>query len=436
MVSSAVVDAAGRPTVCAQSHVGRVREQNEDSFLVDEALGLYAVADGMGGHAAGEIASQLALQVLQRVMREGQPRIDQQRADPRSREANLAVLKLLEEAVHAACLAVHELGMSDETKRGMGTTLTLLLALGMKAFVAHVGDSRMYLVRGDKTHQLTQDHTLQNELLKRGKLSPEAISKVAQKNALTRAIGVYASVDVDTLQLDLLPGDRLLLCSDGLYTYLKKGELASILEGPPEQAPARLIALANQRGGHDNITAIVLATGDAPDNEPARLKRLTLETLQKAQLFRYLNYQELVRITNVTEPRRFVSGECIFNQGDVGDELYVVLTGKVRVHQGETTLVEIGPGEHFGEMALVDREPRSASVTAVEEADLLVMKRRDFLGLVKHERDVAVKLLWQFLGVLTARLRNTSRELGAAKEQLSGEDLELSLNDLEIEPSS
>jgi serine/threonine protein phosphatase PrpC len=148
MISSRVVETV-RPTVCAQSHVGRVREQNEDSFLVDEALGLYAVADGMGGHAAGEVASRLALQVLLRVVREGQERVAQARAEPRSREAAHGVSKLLEEAVHAACLAVHEVGTNDETKRGMGTTLTLLLAIGMKAFVAHVGDSRMYLVRGD-----------------------------------------------------------------------------------------------------------------------------------------------------------------------------------------------------------------------------------------------------------------------------------------------
>lgn len=421
-------------TVAAQTNVGRVREQNEDSFLLDEKLGLYAVADGMGGHAAGEVASRMTLETVQRVVRENYGRVSGYRAEPRSRDAAQSVLKLLEEAALAACLAVHELGIADESKRGMGTTLTLMLAVDSHAFVAHVGDSRMYLVRGDKIHQLTEDHSLQNELLKRGKLSPEAISRVPQKNALTRAIGVYASVDVDTLQLDLLPGDRLLLCSDGLYTYLKKGELSSILEARPEEAATRLIALANQRGGHDNITAIVIATGNAPDSEPTRIKRLTLETLQKATLFKYLNYQELVRVITITEARRFVADECIFREGDLGDELFVVLSGKVRVHHGETSLVELGPGEHFGEMALVDREPRSASVTATEDTHLLVMKRRDFLGLVKHERDVAVKLLWQFLGVLTARLRNTSRELGAAKEQLSSDDLdEISLRDIDIE---
>jgi CRP-like cAMP-binding protein len=180
----------------------------------------------------------------------------------------------------------------------------------------------------------------------------------------------------------------------------------------------------------------VLSAGDAPETERARLQRLTLETLQKAMLFKYLNYQELVHVVNLTETRRFVVDERIFGEGEAGDELFVVLTGKVRVHHGEQLLVALGPGEHFGEMALVDRQPRSASVTALEETHLLVMKRRDFLGLVKHERDVAVKLLWQFLGVLTARLRNTSRELGVAKGQLSSDELDvLSMNDLEIEES-
>lgn len=429
---------AERLTAAALTHVGRVREHNEDGHVIDDKLGLYAVADGMGGHAAGEVASGLAIETIQRVIREGYGRVSAYRAAPQSREAAHSVLKLLEEAAQAACQAVHDEGTRDDDRRGMGTTLSAMLVTDTQAFVAHVGDSRIYLLRGDKVHQLTQDHTLQNELLKRGKLSPEAISRVAQKNALTRAIGVYSSVEVDTLQLDVLPGDRLLLCSDGLYAYLKKGELNSILEAPPAEAAQRLIALANQRGGHDNITALVLRAGDAPDSEHMRLQRLTLDTLQRAMLFKYLNYQELVRVTNMTETRRFVAEEHIFSDGDVGDELFVVLTGKVRVHQGGTMLVELGPGEHFGEMALVDRQPRSASVTAVEDTHLLVMKRRDFLGLVKHERDIAVKLLWQFLGVLTARLRNTSRELGVAKGLLSSDelDLELSLNDLEIEPEA
>jgi len=430
-----VTEDVGRLSAWALTNVGRVRDHNEDAHLLDPELQLFAVADGMGGHAAGEVASKLALETFRRVVGEGQSRLERLRVDPESREAKREVLKLLEEAAHAACAAVFEAGRDDETKRGMGTTLCALLAVNRHAFIAHVGDSRIYLIRGAKTHQLTQDHTLQNELLKRGRLSAEEIGRVKQKNALTRAVGVYASVDVDTLDLDVLPGDRILLCSDGLYGYLKKGELSSILAGPAADAPQRLIALANQRGGHDNITALVLSAGEADtSNAQDELAKLKLQTLQGVPLFRFLNYQELVKAASLTDLRHFVADEVIFNEGDQGDELFVVLSGGVRVHKGDQILVEFGHGEHFGEMALIDREPRSATVSAVDDTRLLVMKRPDFFHIIKHERDMAVKLLWQFLGVLTERLRATSRELGEAKGQLALEEL-LALDDSDLEES-
>ena len=424
-----------RLSAWAQTNVGRVREHNEDAHLVDDGLQLFAVADGMGGHAAGEVASQLALEVFSKVVRAGEEGVAAFRATPESRDAKREVLRLLEDAAHAACAAVFEAGRADEAKRGMGTTLSALLAVGSQAFIAHVGDSRIYLVRGDKTHQLTQDHTLQNELLKRGRLTAEEIGRVKQRNALTRAIGVYANVDVDTLDFDILPGDRILLCSDGLYSYLNKGELASILEGPATDAPQRLIALANQRGGHDNITVLLLSAGAiGASSEQGELAKLKLKTLQAVPIFRFLNYQELVKVASLTELRHFVADEVIFKEGDPGQELFVVLSGGVRVQKGDQFLVEFGQGEHFGEMALIDREPRSATVTAVDDTRLLVMKRPDFLHIIKHERDMAVKLLWQFLGVLTERLRATSRELGEAKGQLALEDL-LALDDADLEES-
>ncbi len=417
----------------ALTHVGRVRDHNEDKHLVDEGLQLFAVADGMGGHAAGEVASELALETFIEIVEAGAAHVAALREAPESREARREVLKLLEAAAHAACAAVFEAGRNDERKRGMGTTLCVLLAVPDRAFIAHVGDSRIYLVRGGKTHQLTQDHTLQNELLKRGRLSAEEIGRVKQKNALTRAVGVYASVDVDTLDLDVLPGDRFVICSDGLYAYLKKGELASILEGPAALAPQRMIALANQRGGHDNITAVVLSAGDADAVSPqGDLAKLKLQTLQAVPIFRFLNYQELVKVASLTDVRHFLPDEVIFREGDDGEEFFVVLSGGVRVSKGDQALVELGHGEQFGEMALIDREPRSATVSAMEDTRLLVMKRPDFFHVIKHERDTAVKLLWQFLGVLSERLRSTSRELGEARGQLELEDL-LALDDGDIE---
>ena len=182
---------------------------------------------------------------------------------------------------------------------------------------------------------------------------------------------------------------------------------------------------------------MVVAAEAQGDSEGHKLAQLKLETLQTATLFRYLNYQELVKVANITDVRHFVGDEFVFTEGDPGDELFVVLSGKVRVQKGSTTIVTLGQGEHFGEMALVDKEPRSATVSAVEDTRVLVMKRADFLYFIKHERDLAVKLLWQFLGVLSARLRNTSRELGEARDRLSTdveEMLMLADEDLEESP--
>jgi PPM family protein phosphatase len=424
-----------RVSAWAETSVGRVRDHNEDALLVDEPLAMYAVADGMGGHAAGEVASRLALETLQRVVHQGRDRIERLAADPTSKVSAREVQQLLEDAALLACHVVHDAGQADEQKRGMGTTLSVLLIVASQGFIAHVGDSRIYLLRGTKPYQLTQDHTLQNELLKRGKLTPEQVAQVKQKNALIRAIGVYATVEVDTLRLDVFPGDKFLLCSDGLHGYLQKDELAAIFDGPLEQAAPRLVALANQRGGHDNITAVVVSTGEARASERQHIAKLKLETLRGATLFRFLNYQELVRIANLTEVRHFVADEPIFQEGTQGDELFVVLTGRVRVRKGGTPIVELGPGEHFGEMALIDRGPRSASVSAIEETRVLAMKRRDFLGIIKHERETGVKLLWQFLGVLTERLRNTSRELGEVRGKLELSDM-LDLDDEDLEAIS
>jgi serine/threonine protein phosphatase PrpC len=330
------------------------------------------------------------------------------------------VLRMLEGAVQEACSAVHAEGQRDDTKRGMGTTLTGLLVIGSRGFLAHVGDSRLYLYRQGSVHQLSEDHSLINELLKRGRLTREQIEKVQYKNAVTRAVGVHESVEADTLDFDVLAGDRFLLCSDGLHGYLEDTEIPKLFEEiPEEELSARLIDLANERGGKDNITSIVVRIPDAESgvDKLARDVSLKMEVLHRMPLFRFLTFQELVRVLNVTEVRSFDSGQPVVREGEDGDELFVVLTGKVRVHTGDAVLTHLGQGQHFGEMALVDKSPRSASVTADEPSKLLVLRRRDFFEIIRKDHDIAVKLLWSFLGELTERLRQTSQALGKQREK-------------------
>jgi serine/threonine protein phosphatase PrpC/CRP-like cAMP-binding protein len=402
--------------------VGRVRERNEDAFLVDRKLQLFVVADGMGGHAAGEVASALAAKTVREVVaghRDALLEFEQ----GHGATTRTDLLRLMESAVQQACSAVYQEGVADETKRGMGTTLDALLVVGSRGFIGHVGDSRVYLLRQGSVHMLTEDHSLINELLKRGRLSREQIDKLQYKNAVTRAVGVHGSVEVDTLDFDVLKGDQFLLCSDGLHGYFEEAEFARLFAETPEgELAERLIALANERGGKDNITAIVVKVPDAEAgvDRLARDVNLKLEVLHQMPLFRFLTYQELVRVLNLTQVRAFEAGAEVVSQGDDGDELFIVLTGRVQVEAGGAAIAALGPGEHVGEMALIDKAARSADVRALEPSSLLSIRRRDFFDIIRKDHAIAVKLLWSFLGVLSERLRNTSRELGAAREAGGG----------------
>ena len=412
----------------ARTDVGRLRDHNEDNYLVDKKLSLSVVADGMGGHAAGEVASALAVRIIHEEIKAHREVIEAFGAEGADERAgSKEILNVLEQAVQRACAKIHEEAKADPAKRGMGTTLSALLIAGSQGFIAHVGDSRIYLLRGGKIQQVTEDHTVYNELVKRGKLTRDQIEKVAQKNAITRAVGVYERVEVDTLTIEVLPGDQFLLASDGLHGYIAHtAELEPYLEeADGETAAEELIALANRKGGKDNITAVLVRLGEGGDEDSVRAKRLALkrDVLVKMPLFSRLNERELLRIMQVAEVRAFATGDVIVQEGDRGDELFIVLTGLVQVTRGDTVLLEVGTGDHFGEMALIRAMPRSATVTAVEESELITLHRADFFEILRKEHELAVKLLWQFLGVLADRLDQTSRDLSNAKTELLAEDI-------------
>jgi serine/threonine protein phosphatase PrpC/CRP-like cAMP-binding protein len=419
----------------AATDVGKVRDHNEDNFLVDKKLALFIVADGMGGHAAGEVASAIAVRTVHEEVKKERAIIEQY-SQHAPEVSTRDVVALLEYAVQRACAKVHEEAQADVAKRGMGTTLSSLLVVGQKGFIAHVGDSRIYLMRGGRVQQVTEDHTVMNELIKRGKLSREQIEKVAQKNAITRAVGVYERVEVDTLVLEVLPGDVFMLCSDGLCGYLEGAEeLAPPLALEGGAAPKALIDLANDRGGKDNITSVVVRLGDegAFDEARARLLNLKREVLAKMPIFSRLSERELLRVMQAVEVRSYADQGVVIKEGDKGDELFIVLTGKVAVSRGEQILTYLGPGEHVGEMALIRSVPRSATVKAEGPAELIAIRRTDFFEILRKEHELAVKMLWQFLGVLADRLDQTSSELRHAKQELTAEDISADVSDVREE---
>ena len=222
------------------SDTGRRRRRNEDNYVV--APPLFGVADGMGGAQAGEVASQLAASALEA-------------GDPEALEGT----KRLDALIQEANRRIYDRASTDPTASGMGTTMTVALVEGMTVAIGHVGDSRAYLVRGEQMEQLTEDHSLVNELLKTGKLSEEEAQVHPQRSVITRAVGTDPDVDVDGFTIDAEEGDVFLICSDGLSDMVEDEEILEVVHqnrDDLDRAVKGLVAAANRGGGEDNITAV------------------------------------------------------------------------------------------------------------------------------------------------------------------------------------
>jgi len=261
------VEAVGR------TDVGQRRDHNEDSFLVDGGLGLYIVADGMGGHAGGGTASRLAVETIQTSVRKAREKEPGLFGAPTGVEES-PLPDVLREAVEAACTRIFETAQGDPELAGMGTTVTAALLDGRTAFIAHVGDSRCYLLRGGRIYQVSEDHSLVNEQLKAGAISVDEAKHSRFKNIITRSVGFEQQVQVDLLGVELEPNDVLLLCCDGLSNLVDDAEILQVVgESPLDETPSRLIEVANERGGDDNITVVLVrvqepTSASRPPGEP------------------------------------------------------------------------------------------------------------------------------------------------------------------------
>jgi serine/threonine protein phosphatase PrpC len=400
----------------ARTDIGRKRKHNEDSCFADDAMGLYIVADGMGSHSAGEVASAQAVKSIREALVEGKPLLESFSRTP-TVESREHVAQLVERAILRACADIHALAVSDLGKRGMGTTVVALLVAGKKAVVGHVGDSRVYLFRSGRAHQLTEDHTIIQEQLKRGLITKEQVPTADNKNVITRAVGIQPSVAVDTLVTDVLPGDLFLLCSDGLHGYLHDDELPQLLAQERRKLPDLLVDLANQRGGKDNVTAVCIGVESEEDEEHTDVEGKT-EILRRMPLFQHMTYKELLVLLGIARGRQFQKGQPIICEGAQGTELFVLFRGKVDVSKSGLRIAQLKAGGHFGEMGLVDQAPRSATVIATEDTSAVSIDRDSLLKLMRRDSLLAVELLWSLVQVLSERLRNTSEALTELNQEL------------------
>jgi PPM family protein phosphatase len=257
----------------ARTDLGRVRKNNEDCFSVDSSLQLYVLSDGMGGEAHGEVASQLAVQTILTHCRQA----ENSRTTPMFGESSPDVSERtnrLVSAIHLANRKVFETAAANPEQKGMGATIVAAWIDAQRLSIAHVGDSRVYLLRAGSMEQLTADHSLVAEKVRVGILTPQEADASEMQSVLTRAVGTNSVVEVDTDEQALLVGDFVLLCSDGLTRMVTDPEIASTLltSTSAQESADRLVDLANDNGGVDNVTVIVLQVVQKSEGVFDRLK--------------------------------------------------------------------------------------------------------------------------------------------------------------------
>jgi serine/threonine protein phosphatase PrpC len=395
--------------------VGRSRQLNEDSFYVDDERRVYVVADGMGGHASGEVASATAVESVAREVGKRHKQITAARDGKAPKET---LIQLVREVVEQACSDVYNKASGDSELGGMGCTLTMLLFAGTKAVMAHVGDTRLYLSRRGKISQLSSDHTMAQELVLAGLLEQDEVADHRYAHVLSRALGPQPSVKIDTLLIDVVPGDRFMLCSDGLSEYIDDDSwLARQLHVSDDldAIAQELVAFANAAGGHDNITSVVVEMcADDPEieivDEMSVDVSLRFDALGSVFLFESLSLALLARVLNHCEVLEYKQGDVAISEGDACSRMMVVLDGRFAVSHGDINDGVLDTGEHAGATTLLSPRRARATLTALGTARLLILERKPFWKLIKARP-------WLGVGLLERLGRRLSKDLDKSIEQ-------------------
>lgn len=395
-----------------QTDTGKKRDHNEDFYEFNQELGVFIICDGMGGHASGEVASKSAAQKILEILEKNKNSfLTLKSSEDISKRRN--VVGVINKAIFEANKYVHELAQKETSKKGMGTTLVMALVTPCGIFIAHVGDSRAYLVRQQMVQQLTEDHSLVNEMVRSGVLSKEAAKNHPQSNVITKAIGIREAVTPDILFCEVMEGDTFILSTDGLHDYFRENDIAILREENTVRTLASsFIKYANKKGGKDNITCICLQIGEVgkPPQHPSQITVDTkVKTLKKIPLFAGLNYKELCQILEIIQIRNVTSGVEIVKEGKSGEDMFVLLKGYVSVYVDGRKVNELKPGQFFGEMSLIDKSPRSASVISDNDVKMMRLTRSELFPLFKRESRIGLKVFWAFLQNMNKRLRDNDK---------------------------
>lgn len=397
----------------AKDHLGHNRKSSEDVHRIDEDLGLYIVCDG-SRDKDGHWAAQTICNVIHDEVRKFASRIARYRATP-ERAERMALEHMLHGAVEKACAAIYRASCVEHTHGLTSSAVDAVLFLGDFAISAHIGNTRLYLVRNGKALRMTRDHTYYEEMAKT--LPKGSAINPAFKKRLTCAIGDSESVPFAPHAIPMMPGDLLILCSNGVSDYLSEDgkDLERLCrESDKDQLANRLVDWALKHQSDDNITAIVVhATADRPKGQAVPIQsdaKTQLDLLKRLDVFKGIRDDEraLLKLQSILTFRHANPGDVIVQQGGPSDEMFVVISGKTDVLVSNKVIAHRGPGDVIGEMGFFDRRLRSATIVASQPTVLMSIQRWDFDALVEQDWKIGYRILEAVTAELAAKLEEIS----------------------------
>lgn len=380
------------------------RDDNQDAALAMPEVGVYAIADGMGGLADGRATARAAVAAVRRaaVGLVSAIRAAQRRGDG-------LVADVLERLIWAANDAVRDASQERHQSRRpprSGCTLTVAILVDDSLYVAHVGDSRALLLGSDQHRQLTEDHSVAAARVRRGRMTPSEARRSPLRSRLYQACGVTDEIDVDVVEVDIQPGDRVVLCSDGLWELVPLADVGELVLGrSPEVGAEALVEAAQEVGLVDNTTVVVI--------DPARtVQRVDkVAALARSPLFKDFSSAQLRRLAPYVAVKHLAAGEEVVREGEAGSSVFILGSGDLVVERAGATLTTLSPPAHFGEIAMLRESPRTATVRAPDGGWVLAMHRLHFGALLERRPKLGGRLGLRMAMALADRVVELSDRL-------------------------
>jgi PPM family protein phosphatase len=381
-----------------------------DQLVVEPKLGLLAVADAPNGGDDGKAGVRIALEAVKRHVERNEDILARFRAHP-APELRTRVLTVIDEAFGRAAQEVFAFA---RRRKGLVVTLDMVLLLDHEAFIGHVGDGRVYLIRRGLVHQLTVDHSHADEgevfdVIGDDKTEESADAPVAQAGgrSVTRSLGPLPGVRVESMCMELAQDDRFVACTAHLHRNVPESSLQTLFVG--ELLSELGAAVARYADKKPALAAAAQLGSGEPFKADSARSRLAL--LAPMPLFAHCTERELRSVAQAAVPRKFEAGATLFTEGETGEELFLLVSGQVAVRRQGKTLATLGPGSNFGEMAMLDDKTRSATIVAVEASEAMTVHRDAFFAMLRGNPMLAMKILWNMLLRLSANLRTANAKL-------------------------